>query len=143
MPYTMVFQVDGCCRNNGTNYASAASAAVLLHRNRAVNLIWKDVQPHWCGPPSPTNQRAEIIAIILAPRAAIQIDRDLDIRARLNVVIESDSQYAVGCMTKWMGKWLENGWVNTKGLEVANRDLLEEADELDDELQTLGNVTYK
>jgi ribonuclease HI len=45
-------------------------------------------------------------------------------------------------MTKWMGKWLENGWVNTKGLEVANRDLLE-ADELDDELRTLRNVTYK
>jgi ribonuclease HI len=140
MPYKMVFQVDGACRSNGTPYASGASAAVLLRRNRTVSKIWTEVLPSWC---TSTNQRAEITAIILALRAAIQLDRDLDIRARLDVVIETDSQYAVGCMTRWMGKWRQNGWVNSKGCEVANRDLLEEAIGLEDDLLELGEVVYR
>jgi ribonuclease HI len=140
MPYKMVFQVDGACRSNGRPYATGASAAVLLRRNRSVSRIWSAVLSSRCPP---TNQRAEIIAIILALRAAIQVDRELDIRARLDVVIETDSQYAVCCMTRWMRKWRQNGWVNSKGMAVANRDLLEEADELEDHLLELGEVVYR
>jgi ribonuclease HI len=65
----------------------------------------------------------------------------LDIR--LNALIVSDSQYVVGCMTTWIDKYRRNDWVNPAGREVANRDLLEEAIEVERELLQLGEVSYK
>jgi ribonuclease HI len=46
-------------------------------------------------------------------------------------------------MTRWMVKWRQNGWVNSKGWEVANRDLLEEANGLEDDLLELGEMVYR
>jgi len=51
-------------------------------------------------------------------------------------------RYAVGCMTEWIYKWSSNGWVNSAGSEVANRDLIEEASDLDDRVRDLGRVEY-
>jgi ribonuclease HI len=51
----------------------------------------------------------------------------MSLDVRLNALIVSDSQYVVGCMTTWIGKYRRNDWVNPAGREVANRDLLEEA----------------
>ncbi|KAL4745476.1 hypothetical protein BDW72DRAFT_208170 [Aspergillus terricola var. indicus] len=61
--------------------------------------------------PTPTNQRAEITSVIL-----------------------------VNCMTKWVYKWSNNGWTNSEGSEVANRDLIEEALNRDNLLKEKGDV---
>ena len=53
---------------------------------------------------------------------------------RLNVTIHSDSKYAVSCMNVWIDKWTQNGWTNAQGEPVANRDLIEQASNLDDRL---------
>jgi ribonuclease HI len=53
----------------------------------------------------------------------------MSLDVRLNALIVSDSQYVVGCMTTWIGKYRRNDWVNPAGREVANRDLLEEANQ--------------
>ncbi|KAL4788888.1 ribonuclease H-like domain-containing protein [Aspergillus venezuelensis] len=60
----------------------------------------------------------------------------------LKVTIYSDSAFAVNCMTKWVFKWIENGWTNSKGLEVANQDLIEKAVDLDNRLKEEGDVCY-
>lgn len=42
------------------------------------------------------------------------------------VTIHSDSAYVVNCLTqKWYVKWQKNGWTNSKGEPVQNRDLWE------------------
>jgi ribonuclease HI len=45
-------------------------------------------------------------------------------------------------MTEWIYKWTNNGWINAAGNEVANRDLIEEASDLDDRLKKEGDVRY-
>lgn len=60
----------------------------------------------------------------------------------MDVTIHMDSRYAHDCITEWVYKWVGSGWKNAKGYEVANRDLIEEASDLDDRLKALGVVTY-
>lgn len=45
-------------------------------------------------------------------------------------------------MNEWIYKWSRNGWRNARGDEVANRDLIQEASDLDDQLKEEGTVTY-
>ena len=45
-------------------------------------------------------------------------------------------------MKTWIYKWANNGWINSTGDEVANRDLIEQASDLDDRLKEEGDVEY-
>ena len=67
---------------------------------------------------------------------------ELDSYPRLKVKLYSDSKYAIGCMNEWIYKWTQNGWKNAAGYEVANRDLIEEASDLDDRVKDLGDIEY-
>ncbi|KKY29659.1 putative ribonuclease h1 [Diaporthe ampelina] len=92
--------------------------------------------------PAPTSQRAEITAIILALEWALERHDELDTSPRLRVTIRSDSRYAVDCMTSWIHTWARNGWTNSRGFEVANRDLIERASDLDDRVCEVGWAEY-
>lgn len=63
-----------------------------------------------------TNQRAELTAVARA-LDHVPIDRD--------VLICTDSYYSIRCITEWSPKWLRNGWKNSAGKDVENRDLVE------------------
>ena len=67
--------------------------------------------------PRQTNQRAELLAL----------SRALDLAPRnRNIVIVSDSKYAINCVTEWYPNWQRNGWKNAAGKSVENRDLVEQ-----------------
>lgn len=138
MVYVMEIYVDGGCRGNGHPGSIGAAAAVFKKRYGGSE-SWTRSLPHT---PTPTNQRAEITAIILALELALEKSDQLDTDPYLDVTIYSDSKYAVGCMNDWIYKWTRNGWVNAAGYEVANRDLIEEASDLDDRLKEIGDVQY-
>lgn len=62
-----------------------------------------------------TNQRMEMSAAVQALRSV-----------KGDVKIVSDSRYVVDCFNaKWHVKWLKNGWRNSTGKPVMNRDLWE------------------
>ncbi|KAI1505768.1 ribonuclease H-like domain-containing protein [Biscogniauxia marginata] len=67
----------------------------------------------------------------------------LDGQPAARVRVRTDSRYAVGCMRDWIYQWTRNGWHNAAGQEVANRDLIERASELDDQVADLGSVEYE
>lgn len=93
--------------------------------------------------PRPTNQRAELTAIILALREALSNYRSKGSNSEVDVTIYSDSQYAVGCMNRWLDHWLQNGWRNAAGKPVANRDLIMDASRLHDMVRSeMGDVSY-
>ncbi|KAH8806024.1 ribonuclease H1 [Xylogone sp. PMI_703] len=138
MVYIMRIYVDGGCRHNGSIFATGAAAAVLKRRNGKA-WVWTTDLPSY---PRPTNQRAEISAIVLALEQALDICYNLNSNQYLDVKIYSDSKYAVNCMNEWVYKWSANGWINSSGCEVANRDLIEEASDLDNRLKEEGSVKY-
>jgi ribonuclease HI len=76
------------------------------------------VSPIWSASGSAaqtTNQRTEVTGAL---EAVVTLDGPL--------VVVSDSVYVVNCIRKgWWVSWLANGWVNSKRLPVANRDLWE------------------
>lgn len=138
MVYIMRIYTDGGCRGNGRPGAIGAAAAVFMRKYRGYK-AWTRSLPSY---PPPTNQRAEITAIIVALQQALKRSHELNTNPRLYVRIYSDSRYAINCMTEWIYKWLDNGWINCSGSEVVNRDLLEEASDLDDRLREKGKVKY-
>ncbi|KAF2666075.1 ribonuclease H1 [Microthyrium microscopicum] len=138
MPYRMDLWVDGGCRGNGTEWAIGAAACVHKKYHGGHD-SWTRHLPSY---PTPTNQRAEITAIIMAQEQALEKFDELNGSPDLDIRIYSDSRYAVGCLTRWIYTWANNGWCNSRGYEVCNRDLIEEASDLDDRLNELGDVEY-
>lgn len=141
MVYTMVYKVDGGCRRNGYSNAIGAAAAVEVQKYGGCK-SWTQQLPRYQGF-TPTSQRAEITAIILALELALEKYQQLDTNPRISLTIYSDSRYAVGCMTEWIYKWCRNGWVNAAGNPVVNQDLIQKASDLDDRVKELGSVTYQ
>ncbi|KAI0895271.1 ribonuclease H1 [Annulohypoxylon nitens] len=140
MVYVMEFYVDGGCRRNGYSNAIGAAAACLM--SRSGKSFWTRTQILETDEYYATNQRAEILAIIVALQWALDKYDDLDGRPIVNVTIHSDSRYAVGCLSQWVYTWARNGWKNSRGNPIANGDLIQEASHLDDRVQALGNVDY-
>jgi ribonuclease HI len=140
MVYIMRFYVDGGCRGNGSPSSIGAAAAVMKKRFNGREIWTRELPSDWNDPP--TNQQAEITAIIVALQVALKKYRELDGNPRLDLEIFSDSKYAIGCMTNWIYKWSRNGWMNAAGNPVANQDLIREASDLDVDLRGLGSVTY-
>ncbi|KAK8006686.1 hypothetical protein PG991_012983 [Apiospora marii] len=142
MVYDMVFHVDGGCRRNGQDYGVLGAAAAVWkerysNKYRTLALPYADYFN-----PEPTNQRAELTAVIMALEWALERYGQLNGHPRARVRIHSDSRYAVNCMTTWVYKWSNSGWQNARGCEVANRDLIEQASALDDLVRKLGSVRY-
>ncbi|KAF2711229.1 ribonuclease H-like protein [Pleomassaria siparia CBS 279.74] len=62
-----------------------------------------------------TNQRAELLAISRALDIA-PIDKD--------VLIYSDSNYSIKCVTEWSKNWERHDWKNSAGKAVENQDII-------------------
>ncbi|OKL63881.1 hypothetical protein UA08_00987 [Talaromyces atroroseus] len=140
MAYAIMIYVDGGCRRNGSSNAIGAAAAVRKLRWRGKH---EHIEQRLSGYSDATNQRAEITAIILGLKMALGCYDDLYCpKPRLHVTIHSDSKYAVNCMNTWIYKWANNGWINSRGNDVANQDLIREASSLDDDVRLLGRVNY-
>ena len=63
-----------------------------------------------------TNQRAELTAILRALEL-VPMNR--------NVIIITDSQYAIDCVEVWSKNWSTNGWKTSAGKAVENKDIIE------------------
>lgn len=104
---------DGACSHNGYPDAKAGYA------------VWfpdaKDLSESARVPANEaqTNQRAELSAIY---RAVMILDskgyHDSD------VVIYTDSEYSINCLTKWISGWVSRGWKTAAGGDVLHKDLI-------------------
>lgn len=79
-----------------------------------------------------TNQRAELTAI----------QRALDIApSHRDVTIFTDSRYAIDCVTNWFKNWMKNGWTNSRGKPVENKDIVQDIREKINERDRFGKQT--
>ncbi|KAF2435002.1 hypothetical protein EJ08DRAFT_558684, partial [Tothia fuscella] len=86
-------------------------------------------------------QRAQLSAILPAQEQALQIYRVLTGAPRFIVRIFSDSTHVIMCMER-IPVWIRRGWKNTDGGQLGNRDLIEQAPNMNDRLKRLGYVSY-
>ena len=71
------------------------------------------------GATNGTNQIGELCAVLEALRAHPGAEP---------LLIESDSQYAINCSTKWVKGWKRNGWRNAQKKPVKNVELIKAID---------------
>lgn len=103
----MTIYTDGACSGNP---GAGGWAAVLRYGEHE-----KEISG---GAPETTNQRMELTAAIEALKA---------LKRPCRVRIYSDSAYLVNAFLQgWLERWQRNGWRNSKGDPVENRDLWEE-----------------
>ena len=106
---------DGACSHNGRPGAKAGYAIWFPdHRELCESARILAGQPQ-------TNQRAELTAIA---RAVTILDEggfhDADI------ILYTDSEYSVNCLTKWIPGWVARKWKTSAGGDVLHRDLIED-----------------
>lgn len=106
---------DGACSNNGRPGAKAGYAVWFPdHASMSESARIPEGQAQ-------TNQRAELSAIA---RAVVILDEkgfhDVD------VIVYTDSDYSISCLTKWLPAWVSRGWKTAGGTDVLHRDLIEE-----------------
>ncbi|MBI3267448.1 MAG: ribonuclease HI [Planctomycetes bacterium] len=111
MPDVIAY-TDGGCRGNP---GPGGWGFLLFHPGTGKALERRGGEAHT------TNNRMEMMAAIEALRALTKSD--------VSVVLHSDSQYMISCMTEWLAGWKARGW-KKKGGELKNVDLLQELDRL-------------
>ena len=98
---------DGSCLGNGRSRAKAGIGVFFgFDDSRNVSEPFRD---------NPTNQRAELAALIRALEVVGGTKR---------VTIYTDSRYSIDCVLKFSRGWIRNGWKTAKGEPVKNQDLL-------------------
>ncbi|KAF6767250.1 Ribonuclease H domain protein [Kalmanozyma brasiliensis GHG001] len=68
-----------------------------------------------------TNNRAELMALIRAIQLCPNDGRQL--------LIQTDSQYSMDCVEKWISGWKSKGWKTSTGDNVSNKDLIVQLDQ--------------
>jgi ribonuclease HI len=106
---------DGACSLNGRPGAKAGYAVWFpdhLRFSMSERLPANEPQ---------TNQRAEMSAI----HKAAMILEENGFHDE-NIVIYTDSEYSINCLTKWITGWVARGWKTSAGGDVLHRDLIED-----------------
>lgn len=97
---------DGACINNGKRNAKAGIGVYFP------NSEYPSISISLSG--KQTNNRAELMAIKLALEKC---------DSQTNLVIYTDSEYSINCITKWAPNWELKNW-KRKGKDVANKELI-------------------
>lgn len=106
---------DGACSSNGRPGAKAGYAVWFPdHLRLSMSERLPSTEPQ-------TNQRAEMSAI----HKAAMILEENGFHDE-NIVIYTDSEYCINCLTKWMPGWVSRGWKTSAGSDVLHRDLIED-----------------
>ena len=104
----IIIYTDGACSGNP---GPGGCGAVLFSGERKKEISGAEAQT--------TNQRMELKAVVAALKALKVTDWEVE--------VYSDSAYLVNAFEqKWLDKWQQNGWRNSKKDAVANQDLWQE-----------------
>lgn len=121
MPKEHIY-VDGACRGNGRFDMPAAGIGVFYGEDDTRSFFAPITFYDLITKNHPTNQRAELWACLAAME---QIKDDIDNgNCKRPAMIHTDSMYVHDVMTDWTFKWADNGYINARGLPVANQDII-------------------
>jgi len=115
---------DGACSSNGTDNAVGGWAVIVTNGDK--------IKKRFIGGElNTTNNRMELQAVIQAVNYFINMKKR-NVDKNYSFTILSDSLYVVNAVNKrWVKKWINNGWLTSKGTAVLNQDLWLILNELD------------
>jgi len=112
---------DGACRGNGRAGAKGGWAWAAWRQGAvggAPLATGSAALPIGPKGESPTNQRAELLALLEALRWLVA--------SKLSgATIYTDSMYAINCTSKWGPAWRRRGWKRDSGEPLQNLDLIQ------------------
>lgn len=126
---------DGNCKSNGKKNARGGYS---VYFGKELPFLQFNMTSLGGVTHIPTNNIMELNSILYIFKT---LSENLSLFKDINIVIVSDSQYSINAITKWSDNWIKNGWKNSKGEEVKNKELIQEILELKN--KTSGNVKFK
>ena len=133
-PNTLYIFTDGSSINNGSKHATSGFGIYIPEPESLKVKISAKL------PKGKTNNYAELKAILEALKIVDYIDVETLKKENKNkVVIVTDSQYSINCITQWYNNWIRKDWVSATGKEVKNKELIQEIHPL----SVKHNVTFQ
>jgi len=106
----VIVYTDGACQANG-KFGAKAGVGIWFGENHDLNVSEPVIGRQ-------TNNTAEIQAAEISVSQAKKAGID-------KLCIKTDSQFVINCVTKWVNKWMKNGWKLGDGQPVKNKEDLE------------------
>lgn len=111
---TILVYTDGSCVNNGKK--NAVGGIGIYFPNKELTDISRIYDIGVC-----TNHKAELYAILITLK---YIKKNIGL-SKYKILIKTDSEYSINCLTKWINGWINKGWKTVNGTRVVNRELIE------------------
>jgi len=103
---TMVIYTDGACSNNGRQNAKCG---IGIHYSKK-NPVYKEDISRQLSVPNPTNNVAELTAILVAIQSVEECQK--------NIMILTDSDYCIRCITRWYPEWVAKNALDKKNIKL-------------------------
>ncbi|KAJ3022499.1 hypothetical protein HKX48_006041 [Thoreauomyces humboldtii] len=133
-PPLFVF-TDGSCLGNGRASAKAGIGVYFGEEDP------RNISERLPGTPQ-TNNRAELLAVIRAIRAAYPGSNPNHPDLPRRLVVYSDSQYMRDGISKWLPGWKRKNWKTSTGSDVKNKDLWVQLEFLKDRFKDRIEFVY-
>lgn len=120
-PDALYIFTDGSSINNGARNAKSGFGIYIPEpKPMCVKMSAK-------LPKGKTNNYAELKAILEALKIVDYTDIEtLKKYKKDKVIIVTDSQYSINCITQWYNSWIKKGWISATGDGVKNKELIQE-----------------
>ena len=106
----IIIYTDGACSKNGSKYAKAGIGVHFSKRNKItfddISAAFPDNNSVPTTGHKHTNQRAELQAIVEALRITKEYPH--------KIIIYTDSEYSINCVTKWFPTWVKKNKLEDK-----------------------------
>jgi len=134
---------DGNCKSNGKNNAKAGYSVYFLNSSDLELRLYDSFNvTKKITSENVTNNVAELSGIKHIFKVLSE-NKNLDLFKNNCIVIVTDSQYSLNCITKWNINWIKNGWVNSKKEPVKNKELIQEILEYKNQIGEKLNIKFK
>jgi ribonuclease HI len=135
---------DGNCKSNGKNNAKAGYSVYFLNTSEnydpETRLYDRFNVTKQITSDNPTNNIAELSGIKHIFKV---LSENIDLFKNISIVIVTDSQYSLNCITKWASGWIKNGWVNSKKEPVKNKELIQKILEYKNQIGYTLDIKFK
>lgn len=131
---------DGNCKGNGKKYAKAGYSVLFIDGQNKEDSTYSKFNKTRLIVSEPTNNKAELSGLKYIFKT-IQENQEL-FKHKKNVIC-TDSMYSINCIDKWSKGWQKNGWKNSKGQEVKNKELIQEILTFKENITTDVKITFK